>query len=200
MMRFRTSVVSAALLTIFAAGLAAQKKPETSSAKVLALENKWTDAYKLKDVTSMNSLLNEDVIVTVEDGGIYSKTGYIAHVSDTNVHVDVAEIGDVKIRMHGNVAVVTGGYHEKGTSKGKPYEYRDRFTDVWMNVAGAWQLIASHYSVRTREWEQRELSTSARRILVHNPEGDSCTATIAEKSFRKTPIFAPIAADGWERP
>ena len=137
-MRIRTSVVTAALLTIFAAGLAAQKKPETASAKVLALENKWTDAYKLKDVTSMNSLLNEDVIVTVEDGGIYSKTGYIAHVSDTNVHVDVAEIGDVKIRMHGNVAVVTGGYHEKGTSKGKPYEYRDRFTDVWMNVAGAW--------------------------------------------------------------
>ena len=151
MMRFRTSVVTAVLFTIFAAGLAAQKKPETSSAKVLALENKWTDAYKLKDVTSMNSLLNEDVIVTVEDGGIYSKTGYIAHVSDTNVHVDVAEIGDVKIRMHGNVAVVTGGYHEKGTSKGKPYEYRDRFTDVWMNTAGAWQLIASHYSVPTKD-------------------------------------------------
>src|SRR5436309_2007450 len=150
-MRIRTPVVTAVLLTIFAAGLAAQKKPETSSAKVLALENKWTDAYKLKDVTSMNSLLNEDVIVTVEDGGIYSKTGYIAHVSDTNVHVDVAEIGDVKIRMHGNVAVVTGGYHEKGTSKGKPYEYRDRFTDVWMNVAGAWQLIASHYSVPTKD-------------------------------------------------
>jgi len=96
-------------------------------------------------------LLNEDVIVTVEDGGIYSKTGYIAHVSDPNVHADVAEIGDVKIRMHGNVAVVTGGYHEKGTSKGKPYEYRDRFTDVWMNTGGAWQLIASHYSVPTKE-------------------------------------------------
>ena len=48
--------------------------------------------------------------------------------------------------MHGNTAVVTGAYHEKGTEKGKPYEYRDRFTDVWMNIKGRWQVIASHYS------------------------------------------------------
>jgi hypothetical protein len=49
--------------------------------------------------------------------------------------------------MHGNAAVVTGAYHEKGISKGKPYEYRDRFTDVWMNINGRWQVIASHYSI-----------------------------------------------------
>jgi ketosteroid isomerase-like protein len=49
--------------------------------------------------------------------------------------------------MHGNTAVVTGAYHEKGDSKGKNYEYRDRLTDVWMKTDGKWQVIASHYSV-----------------------------------------------------
>jgi ketosteroid isomerase-like protein len=53
--------------------------------------------------------------------------------------------------MHGNTAVVTGAYHEKGTEKGKPYEYRDRFTDVWMNTNGRWQVIASHYSLRASQ-------------------------------------------------
>jgi hypothetical protein len=43
--------------------------------------------------------------------------------------------------------VVTGAYHEKGTIKGKPYEYHDRFTDVWMNLDARWQVIASHYSI-----------------------------------------------------
>ena len=66
---------------------------------------------------------------------------------DNNVHVEVAEISDVKIRAHGNTAVVTGAYHEKGTSKGKPYEYRDRYTDIWMSIGGNWQLIASHFAV-----------------------------------------------------
>ncbi len=53
----------------------------------------------------------------------------------------------VSVRVHGNTAVVTGAYHEKGISKGKPYEYRDRFTDVWMNLTGKWQVIVSHYSI-----------------------------------------------------
>jgi hypothetical protein len=33
--------------------------------------------------------------------------------------VEVSEMTDIKVRMHGNVAVVTGAYHEKGTSKGE---------------------------------------------------------------------------------
>jgi ketosteroid isomerase-like protein len=45
------------------------------------------------------------------------------------------------------VAVVTGAYHEIGTSKGKRYEYRDRLTDIWMKIDGQWRLIAAQYSV-----------------------------------------------------
>ena len=58
-----------------------------------------------------------------------------------------AEMSDLKVRMHGDTAIVTGSYHEKGDSDGKPYEYHDRFTDVWMKAAGKWHLVASHYSV-----------------------------------------------------
>jgi len=43
--------------------------------------------------------------------------------------------------------VVTGAYHETGTSKGKRYEYHDRLTDVWMKINGQWRLIAAQYSV-----------------------------------------------------
>jgi len=73
--------------------------------------------------------------------------GYITHSADPSVQVDIAELSDLKVRMHGNTAVVTGAYHEKGKSNGKPYEYRDRLTDVWMKVGSKWQVISSHYSV-----------------------------------------------------
>ena len=140
------------ILVVFLAGLAipsnlhAQQKSETS-AKVLALEQKWTDAYKNADVTSMTTFMDDDVIVTVEDGATFSKSGYIAHSTEAKGNVSVAEISEVKVRMHGNVAVVTGNYHEKGVSKGKPYDLRDRFTDVWQSQGGSWQLIASHYAI-----------------------------------------------------
>jgi ketosteroid isomerase-like protein len=81
------------------------------------------------------------------DGSTYSKTGYISHSAKPTVKVEVAEMSDLKVRMHGSVAVVTGAYHEKGESGGKRYEYHDRLTDVWMKTGGKWQVVASHYSV-----------------------------------------------------
>ena len=134
------------LLVCLTIRLAAQEQAG-AAAQVRRLEEKWTAAYKERQIDLLASLLAEDFVITVEDGSTYSKTGYITHSADQSVRVEVAELSDLRVRVHGNIAVVTGAYHEKGTTKGKPYEYRDRFTDVWMNIDGKWQVIASHYSI-----------------------------------------------------
>jgi ketosteroid isomerase-like protein len=121
------------------------------STRILELEKKWTDAYKQHEVNTMTSLLSEDVVVTVEDGRSFGRIGYISHTADSGVQVEVTEESDVRVRMHSNVAVVTGIYHETGTAKGKRYEYRDRFTDVWMKTGIQWQLIAAQYSVPVQQ-------------------------------------------------
>jgi len=133
------------VLCLMPALATAQKSPDAE--KVLSLEKKWTESYKHRDITMLASLLSEEFVITVEDGNTYGKAGYISHSADSSVHVDVAELSDLKVRLHGNTAVITGAYHETGDSKGKPYEYHDRLTDVWMKVDGKWQVIASHYSV-----------------------------------------------------
>src|SRR5712692_12127870 len=123
------------LLLLFVSALAigvldlggARSKREPGASKILALETKWNEAYKRGDVAAMESLLFDDFVITVEDGSTFSKSGYIA-LNGSTVHVEISEMSDLKVRMHGNTdAVVTGAYHEKGMSKGKPYEYRDRF-------------------------------------------------------------------------
>ena len=38
---------------------------------MIALEKKWTDAYKLRNITLMTSMLADDFVMTVEDGNIY---------------------------------------------------------------------------------------------------------------------------------
>jgi len=149
--RLSLLVVSALALGAWDFGVA-QGKREPGTSKILALESKWNEAYKRGDIATMESLLADDFVITVEDGSTFSKSGYIAHNGDSTVHVEVSEMTDLRVRMHGNVAVVTGAYHEKGTSKGKGYESRDRLTDVWMmNKNGAWQVIAGHYSIPARQ-------------------------------------------------
>ena len=122
-----------------------------SPVSIRKLEEKWTESYKKRQIDILSSLLSEDFVITVEDGNTYSKSGYITHSADPSVQVEVAELSDLKVRMHGNTAVVTGAYHERGRSNGKPYEYHDRLTDVWMKVGNKWQVISSHYSVPLKQ-------------------------------------------------
>jgi len=133
------------LLAVSALSLPAQEKSE--AATIRALEMKWTESYKERSIDILSSLLADDFVITIEDGSVYSKAGYISHSADSSVQVHVAELSDLKVRMHGDTAIVTGAYHERGESNGKRYEYHDRLTDVWMKVGGKWQVVASHYSV-----------------------------------------------------
>src|ERR1700693_5105406 len=108
---------------LFLSGLLLLANAQQRSAdanKVVALEKKWTEAYKQRDVGILSSLLAEEFLITVEDGSTYGKLGHISHSADTSVRVEEAELSDLRVRE--NVAVVTGAYHESGTSKGKRYE------------------------------------------------------------------------------
>jgi ketosteroid isomerase-like protein len=144
-MRYPTRALLLCLLAASALNLSAQDKSD--AAAVRALELKWTQSYKERNIDILSSLLSEDFVITIEDGSVYSKAGYISHSADANVHVEIAELSDLKVRIHGDTAIVTGAYHERGDSNGKRYEYYDRLTDVWMKVSGKWQVVASHYSV-----------------------------------------------------
>lgn len=131
----------------FAASSPAPQQKSDATAKILTLENKWNEAYKQGDVAAMGSLLADDFIITDEEGLTYSKVGYLAHSGNSDNKVLISEMSDLKVRIHGEVAIVTGAYHEKGISNGKPYEFHDRLTDVWMLTGSRWQVIASHYAI-----------------------------------------------------
>ena len=142
-------LVIVCLLVASAVSLPAQEKSD--AATIRALEMKWSESYKQRSIDILSSLLADDFVITIEDGSIFSKAGYITHSADPSTRVQVAELSDLKVRMHGDTAIVTGAYHEKGESNGKRYEYHDRLTDVWMKTGGKWQVVASHYSVPSKQ-------------------------------------------------
>lgn len=147
-MHTRIGWIAIALLIAAAATLsAAQEKEKGEAAAIRSLEVKWTESYKTRNIEILSTLLADEFVITIEDGNTYSKAGYISHSADGTTHVQVAELSDLKVRMHGDTAIVTGAYHERGDSNGKAYEYRDRLTDTWMKIGGKWQVVASHYSV-----------------------------------------------------
>ena len=127
------------------ASLRAQQK--TDSDKVRELELKLSDAYKRRQVDVFAPLLDEDFVITFEDGSTYSKTGYLSYTATTSTRVDVVEMTDLKIHMHADTAIVTGIYHERGADKNGAYDYHDRFTDIWMKKGSKWVMVAAHFAV-----------------------------------------------------
>lgn len=141
-------MVAVVCLTLL--GSYSQAQESSDAANIRALEQKLLDCYRHHEVAVFASILDEDFVITFEDGSTYSKTGYLAYSTSSSTHVETVEIQEMKIRMHGETAVVTGAYHEKGMDSQKAYDYHDRFTDVWMKESGKWRLIAAHYSVPSK--------------------------------------------------
>jgi ketosteroid isomerase-like protein len=122
----------------------------SDASEIRALELKMLDCYKHRQVEVFAAVLDEDFVITFEDGSTYSKTGYLSYSASSSTHIEVAEISEMRVRMHGDTAIVTGIYHEKGIDSQRTYDYHDRFTDVWMKESGKWRLVAAHYSVPTK--------------------------------------------------
>jgi len=145
----RAQLCIALVVCVLAAAPVSVRAQQDESSAIRALEMKWAEAYRLHHLDVLSSLIAEDYVITFEDGSVRSKIGVMSYLSDPSHQVAVSEFLDLKIRMHGDTAVATGAYHERGESDGKSYDYNDRMTDVWMKNQGSWKLIASHYSLPT---------------------------------------------------
>src|SRR5260370_16815037 len=80
LMKIRISLPVIALLAVWASEfVVAQAKPNTGSAIILGLEAKWNAAYDRGDIATMNTLLADDFIITLDDRTTFIKSAHYAH-------------------------------------------------------------------------------------------------------------------------
>jgi ketosteroid isomerase-like protein len=120
------------------------------STKVIAMENAWNQAEQNNDAAAVQLLLADDFVMTAGEGDLYNKAQIVASIRDKSYQPEALQSSNMVVHAHGNTAVVTGAYYEKGTDKGKPWERRGRFTDTWMFMDNRWQCVASHFSVKSK--------------------------------------------------
>jgi len=78
------------------------------------------------------------------DGTLSNKQQLLESIKSAAVTSEQINNEGVKVQLYNdNVAVSTGIYRDKGVEKGKPFQRRGRFTNVWIKQKGAWQCIAS---------------------------------------------------------
>jgi ketosteroid isomerase-like protein len=120
----------------------ADTKAETS--KLIAIENAWNQAQIHRDGEALNRLVADTFVYTDTDGTVMNKSKFIADSKDPSVQTTLVANDDVSVYFYPGVAIVTGAYHAKGTSRGKPFDHYGRFTDTWISSSGQWVCVASH--------------------------------------------------------
>src|SRR5712671_6117871 len=87
---------------------------------------------------------DDDTLVYVDyDGSLMNKAQYLRTVADPTAKPEHMHDEGMKVHVYSSAGVVTGVYRETGTSKGKPYIRRARFTDTWIKQNGQWKCVAS---------------------------------------------------------
>ena len=115
--------------------------------QILALENAWNQAELQHDPAALELVLADDFVITEPDGSLQNKQEHMAATRDPSYHYDLLVSDHFRIKVYGTVAVVTGSYHEKGSSKGVHFDRRGRFTDTWIRLSGTWRCVSSHDSL-----------------------------------------------------
>ena len=110
--------------------------------QIVELERARLKAMIDADSDALNSILSDDLTyihtTTRED----SKKSLIGSLVSGRLSYESMDTEDVKVRIYGDAAVVTGSAAIKVSSGGRLLEFSILFTDVYAKQEGRWQMVA----------------------------------------------------------
>jgi hypothetical protein len=128
----------ASMLALFLA-TAAQADPSDA---VRAAETSRLRALVEADYTALDQLLASDLVYTHSTAKVDTKTSYLEPLLSGRTRYQSLEPEDVRIRAYGTAAVVTGVLRSVALVSGKESRTNMRFTNVWVQRSGRWQMVA----------------------------------------------------------
>jgi ketosteroid isomerase-like protein len=114
--------------------------------EILQTERELATAYLRSDVDAIAQGVMEDYTLTNSMGKITTRADDIDEAKKNDPKYEIFENYDMKARVHGDAAIVTGKTHTKGISSGKPFDSQFQFTDTFVKDGGRWRLYAGHVS------------------------------------------------------
>ena len=135
-------------LTIFASSLLVFGQGSDEENAVLQAERDLATAYLNSEDGAIARGVMEDYTLTNSTGKITTRANDLDEARKKDPKYEVFENHDMKVRIHGDTAVVTGRRHTKGIAGGKSFDSKFQFTDTFVKDAGRWRLLAGHVSKR----------------------------------------------------
>jgi ketosteroid isomerase-like protein len=134
------------VLTAFIQAPTKNTPKPAEAAELSALESVWNEAHLRGDVNALDRLWADDLIVTVPNMPVMTKENAIGISRSGRLKFKRYETSDIRIRLYGEAAVVTGQVERTRELDGRDVHDKWRFTKVYIRREGRWQVVAWHAS------------------------------------------------------
>jgi ketosteroid isomerase-like protein len=114
----------------------------SSEDEILEIENQRIQAMIAGDLATLERLLADDLSYVHSTGQVESKQEFLARLKSGDLKYRAMPREEVKVRILGCAAIVTGKAKADVESKGLKLSFPMRFTDIYVKRAERWQLIA----------------------------------------------------------
>jgi ketosteroid isomerase-like protein len=138
------AILTLALLSFGRQRSVAQGADAGAEQEVRQTIEKYRTALLQKDAATLEQIWADDYTFTNGAGETHSKAQRLANLKSGATSLDsISQEEDMKVRVHGNVAVATGLLTIKGQYSGKQASGQYRSINVWVKGAAGWQLVAN---------------------------------------------------------
>jgi ketosteroid isomerase-like protein len=106
-----------------------------------ALERQWRAGQLNADVATMDKLLSDDFLGITANGEVDTKQQFLDRMRNRSIILKTLDMSEQKIKLVGQVAIVTSLAQVDGTTDGQPLNGRFRYTRVYQRLPGdAWRI------------------------------------------------------------
>ncbi len=134
MMQYRRLLI-AAVFVVAASSVFAQDVQE----QLKKMEMDRAAAVVKADVATLDKTTSDDYVLINMNGRMTGKSQMIEGFKSGQSKLTAEDLSDLKVRVYGNTAVITGKANVKGTLGGTDATGTILFTRVWVKKDGRWQ-------------------------------------------------------------
>jgi ketosteroid isomerase-like protein len=136
-------LLSLLLVSASPAARAEPKSPKVpADAAVKAAELARFEAATKNDLDTLGKLLADDLTYSHATGVLETKEVFLASLKSGKLQFRKIEPADLQVRVYDKTAIINGTAKVSVVSDGQPKDISLRFTDVWVNRGGRWQMVA----------------------------------------------------------
>lgn len=107
-----------------------------------ALEDRRCAAMIAANAGALSSLFDDDLVWTHSSARTDTKASFLDVLRAGGTRYLEIKRSDEIIRIHGNLAVITGIAEMQVALKGDQKQLRNRYTNVWAKRGGSWKMLA----------------------------------------------------------